>query len=433
MSTNAAQPNDGRRKVPSDQGQGETMLNNPIIRILLLFLGCLFFLSFLERLWAPLPLIAVVFAGVTAVTLWMLAYERARLVTIYANPFARPVVDLVCQLCKEQPPVDGSPERQPSAPRETGTKNSSAGAESSVSRANGEKSETRLKLSGPADLAQAMANVKAGLLGHDDLVDRFADRLRENLRLRAATSKDTILPPLGVFLLAGSRGIGKRTFARLVSCELYQTPSLTAIDLDRDRAPIEKLTESVRRNPFQTIVVDGFDAAKPEFIGLLEVIVTHGKVQSGQPPRPVSFRHCLFFLISNRESEALLALKTSGDDLMLTSELEAVTAETALDGRIASLIDAVLPFSVPSDETQAEVVLMLMQQECRKYGAELTRVDPEVLDREVRSIQRAGNSFEATPGRIYRQLKGPILQALKHGGRNVSIHTNGIPKEASND
>ena len=81
------------------------MLQNPIVQTVLLFFGAYSILTILHRR-EPFATILVVLAGVVVVVLWMLRYNRAALHGAYQNPVCKPVIDLVCSMVKEQPPID---------------------------------------------------------------------------------------------------------------------------------------------------------------------------------------------------------------------------------------------------------------------------------------------------------------------------------------
>jgi hypothetical protein len=69
---------------------------------------------------------------------------------------------------------------------------------------------------------------------------------------------------------------------------------------------------------------------------------------------------------------------------------------------------------------QAEVVHMLMEQECEKYNVRLGQVDPEILAREVKAIGAAGG-FAVAPGRIAKRLQQSIHEAIAREEDTVNV------------
>ena len=77
------------------------MLQNPIIQAVLMFFGSYSFMMVLKK-YDPAGKVLTLAAGIVAVTVWMLRYNRATLHGIYQNPVAKPVIDLVCKLTDDQ-------------------------------------------------------------------------------------------------------------------------------------------------------------------------------------------------------------------------------------------------------------------------------------------------------------------------------------------
>src|ERR1700731_3157167 len=83
------------------------MLQNPLVQTILLFFGAFSVMTILKKR-DPFGTVLTVLAGLFAVIIWMLHYNRRALHNYYQNPVFKPVIDLICQMTGEKPPVDGS-------------------------------------------------------------------------------------------------------------------------------------------------------------------------------------------------------------------------------------------------------------------------------------------------------------------------------------
>src|SRR5690348_15602119 len=79
------------------------MLQNPLIQTVILFLGSYTVMTVLKK-YGSVGKIVTIVAGVFAVIIWMLRYNRAQIAGLYRNPVLKHVIDLVCSLTKEPPP-----------------------------------------------------------------------------------------------------------------------------------------------------------------------------------------------------------------------------------------------------------------------------------------------------------------------------------------
>src|SRR5712691_6505281 len=82
-------------------------MQNPIIQILMLFVGAYTALNILGKV-SPLDKIATLLCGVVAVIIWLANYNRSLLYSLSLKPGLGAVINAVCKLAKEQPPVDPS-------------------------------------------------------------------------------------------------------------------------------------------------------------------------------------------------------------------------------------------------------------------------------------------------------------------------------------
>lgn len=378
------------------------MLQNPIIQVLSLFVGAYYGLTFLARFWAPLGPIITVASGLLAATIWILEYERRLAADLYrTNPVARPIIDLVCKATQRQVPLGGD---EGSAPAADGK--GKAGAEE----------QTRLLLETDADFSEATSQLKSAVRGHDAIIDTVMQHIRRNARLRARSDPHAAQAPLGMFLFIGSPGLGKRYLAEQIGWLLYKGGPVLELDVADEASTIRRLIEAVKAKPYQTIILENIDAATPQYLERLQAIAAGNALRDPSTGSVVSFRNCFFFLLSHKPGQPIADLKKSGYTV-----LTQVIAETlGLPLGLVNHINDYLPFLLPSPIEQAEVVHLLMEQECQKYNVRLGQVDPELLAREVKAIGATGG-FAVAPGRIAKRLQQPIHEAIARGEDIVNV------------
>lgn len=413
------------------------MLQNPIIQTLLLFLGCYFAMAFAQKLGGGSGQYVVcaisAISGSCALVIWMLRYERAKLNQLYAYPVLNSFIDLVAKMVKEQPPLGGA-ELSSDGARED--EDASAADDSKDKEEESEASETarekrvipKFLLLSDADFESARNKVRSLVKGQDSNILTIFEVLRENFTLRKSSASEADAPPLAKFLLLGATGLGKEHLATRVAELLFEKGAHTKIDIGISSpeagrmAPasgvcpvLKKLLDAVRSNPCQTVILRDLDRASPSFKEALKLIFKQGWLENDSPPKRVNFKNCVFFTTVNKAVE---------DSPMgsMTSEVQNVSQLTGLDSVLLYSFDGgALSFKLPEDlEVVAEIVVGLMQAECRKYQKTLDHVSNDAVLREVRAVSRAGG-FEVIPARIAKVLKDPINHAIKENKTAVTV------------
>jgi ATP-dependent Clp protease ATP-binding subunit ClpA len=345
-----------------------------------------------------LPLVAV--SGLIAAVIYMLRFDRRLLARSYRYPIAKQLIDVVCRMVSQQPPVEKEEPRQ---------------------------GEQTISLREPRDFVWAAAVLKERLFGHDRVIDALVDRLRENVILRQRSPK-SVTAPVGVFLLAGSEGIGKRTMAHRLARLLYREGHVTTLRIDdyrNDEMAIPALFGGtgqeghllgpVKRKPFQTMVLENIEAAGPKLAERLQAIFARGSCTDPANGAIVSFVHCLFILTTTKvppgiDSGKLDSLPSGRRHEFL---VDALSVETGLGKPLLGIPQEILFFNPPNEMTRARVVTQMMRDECAKYGIRLDYVDPEIIAEEV-AAWSATYGFQLSESRIAKQLRQPIVQTSQH-------------------
>src|SRR5581483_5363115 len=226
-------------------------------------------LQLLNRVHPFLVIALVIVAAVNVVLLWLLRYDRERFASLYSVPYVERYLDWVCHRAGEQPP------RLRTMP-----------GPSSV-----------LLLHSDEDFRNAAWRAKQVVFGHDEAVDELLWRIRDVVLLRKRLRESSSQPPLGSFLLVGSDGIGKRFLARVLAKLLFRSSSLLAIECDKLNgssllgsafSPSELLT-SIRREPFQLVLLERIETAPALVLQELQSILTRGMCRDPATGRDVSF------------------------------------------------------------------------------------------------------------------------------------------------
>lgn len=397
------------------------MGQNPIVQLALMAVGAYYSLGVMARYWPPLGPIVTVACGVFAAIIWLLEHERRLVADLHrTNPIARPLIELVCRATSRPLP---SGEAEAAVARETAARPAGETARSESAPAPGAAApssstqKVKLLLDTDADFYDAAARLKKVVRGLDPIVDGLVGQLRTRARLRGRSDPHAAQPPLGLFLLVGRPGLGKRYLAEQMAWLLYEDGPMTELDLaDEGSASPKRLIEAVKAKPHQTVILENVDRATPAYLERLQAIASGNSLRDPTSGAVVGFRNCVFFLIAHKPSEQLAELKKSN----MTQVTATIAELVGLPPSLVTMLHDYYAFLLPPAIDQAEIVALLMDQECRKFNLRLGQIDPELLTREVKAISTSGG-FSITPGRIARRLQTSIHEAIGRGEDTVNV------------
>jgi hypothetical protein len=396
-------------------------MQNPIIRILMLFVGAYTALHLLENA-PPLDLIFTVLAGLFALIIWMTNYNPGILYNLAQKPGLGAVINAACKLAHEQPPVDPSGQSAGAPSVGPGTADVATGAPA----ASGKPETPKLLLHSDGDFASATRQLKEVVRGHDEVVEVLMDQIKCNVQLRDSASQIS-MPPLGVFVLAGKPGLGKKFLAIEIGYKLYKGSCITIVDVSDPASDGKALISEARANPYNTFILENFQncpASTQEEV--LSIVSGAPRVDPKSGAR-VSFRHCFFFLLVHQDAASMerptrKALGATGHTIVMDS----LGQSMALDKRLGWSVHGIYPFVLPAPLQQAEVVAEIMEQECRKYNLTLGRVNPAILAREVKVITEHGG-FEITPSRVTKIMRDRLAAAVAAKEQLVDLEEESSP------
>lgn len=362
-------------------------------------------------------IIIVVLAAVTAVTIWMLHYERPRLARVYRQRGCREFIDLVCRVTKTQPPVETERQADESKPPAF---------------------EDLLVARDEAGFAEMARKLKAVIKGHGPAVTEIVDRLQGSVLLRLR-STGPVASPLFVLLFAGGEGIGKRYLGTKFGNLLYKKPAVLALDL-RSVSPDNAvaalfgsenhegtLVSTIKRQPYHMIILEHLEAAPPKVQERLQRLFQTGSCMDPKSGTRVSFEHCVFLLTTTACVAPLLAAreKLSGNRAWNQRAHEILAAEAHLDQALLETIDHVHVLENLSGVTKAEILCLMIDKACRKHRVNLEWIDPELLAEEVDALpDHLGLS--TAKARVDRLLRDPLVRAARSGSQSLSLRKNQI-------
>ncbi len=351
----------------------------------------------------PLLVFAVIFvAACNATIVWMLRFNRSPLARLYRQPYIQQYVQWVCRWAGEQPPL----EPPTSAPH------------------------ADFLLHSDDDFRDASWRAKQIVFGHDPVIEQFLLHIRDGLVLRKRRRDGVSLPPLGSFLLVGGEGIGKRYLARVMAKLLYRDGEVLAFECDKlnqgwllgSPGHSGPLLESVRRQPYQLILLERIDAAPPSVLQELQPLLTRGSCRDPSTGREISFQNTVVVMTTTkaRVNLGILAAKLLNDRVWHDRAAEAMCSETGLDSAVLHAVEDIILCQQPTDEDKQRVTAALMLKECQNHGLQLTQVDPLIIASEVLRIED-NIGFGRLPQDVKKLLSKPILAASQRNSKSLSL------------
>jgi hypothetical protein len=433
-----------------------------LVGMLLIFIGGV-------SRWLLFILVAV--CGLSAATVWMLRYHRATLARAYPNPAVKWFVDLICRWAKEQPPVDAcetasappparppAPPAPPPPPTTTaaagtgagsggggGVGPSASGGYASASVAGGPATATggaKAKSSDGnpllawdrADFAVLRENLKSVVFGHDTLLDEVTAHIEDQMEIRRGPSRGGS-PPLGVFLLVGPDGVGKRHLAEELSKRVYEKSPAVRYDMndyaDAGGAGLARLfgtvetaggllIGAVRAKPFRIVILENIESAPEKLRDKLRQVFTDGTIVEEATGSRVSFQHVVFFLTTRSCVAALRRCAGLPRGEFLREARDALSVESALDMPFLSTVQAVLLCASLSPQDKAKVIGLLFVEECERYNLVLEYVNPGILMEEAEAITDS-HGFGTARARVRERLRDPLVEARRNGHTHIRL------------
>jgi type VI secretion system protein VasG len=176
-----------------------------------------------------------------------------------------------------------------------------------------------------SDEIKTVLNLKARLMervvGQDHALDAIAQAIRTS---RAGLTDPR--KPIGVFMMAGTSGVGKTETALAVADLLYGgEQNLTVINMSEFKEEHKVsllmgsppgyvgygeggvLTEAVRRRPYSVVLLDEMEKAHPGVQDVFYQVFDKGQMKDGEG-RDIDFRNCVIIMTSNAGTDTIAKL-----------------------------------------------------------------------------------------------------------------------------
>jgi ATP-dependent Clp protease ATP-binding subunit ClpB len=210
--------------------------------------------------------------------------------------------------------------------------------------------------------------LKGFVVGQDHALHMVSQAVR---RARAGISdKDK---PIGSFLFLGPTGVGKTELTKALAMFLFNDKkAILRIDMSEymEKHSVArligsppgyvgyeeggKLTETVRRRPYQVILFDEVEKAHPDVFNVLLQVLDEGRLTDGQG-RTIDFKNTVILLTSNLGSELISSLPHTKDVNEIKDEIM-VYVKRAFKPEFINRLDEIILFNKLKKENMAAIV-----------------------------------------------------------------------------
>ena len=291
-----------------------------------------------------------------------------------------------------------------------------------------------------ADRMLDLENILAArVVGHQSQIRRIARILRRNAAGLGSRR------PIGTFLLLGPTGVGKTETAKAIAEVLFHAESaMTRIDMSEYGEPHSvarligappgyvgheaggQLTESVRRRPYQVVLLDEIEKAHPEVLETFLGVFDEGRLTDGRG-RTVDFTNTVILMTSNIGAEASGSSARrrvgfgaeSGPSADDVERGVTAAARAALAPELYNRIDEVLVFAPLGREEVREIARRLLSSVGRALFTQ-RGVRLELDDSAVDFLLDGGGFDPALGARpmkrtIARLVEAPLAEKILRG------------------
>jgi ATP-dependent Clp protease ATP-binding subunit ClpC len=277
------------------------------------------------------------------------------------------------------------------------------------------------------------------VVGHREPIARIARILRRNAAGLGSRR------PIGTFLLLGPTGVGKTETAKAVAEVLFfDENAMTRLDLSEYSeahavarlvgAPPGyvgheaggQLTESVRRRPYQVVLLDEIEKAHPEVLQAFLAVFDEGRMTDGRG-RTVDFTNTVILLTSNIGADETGAspkkrvgfgAAPSEADLRAGERAVVAAARAALPPELYNRLDEVLVFAPLGRADVEEIARRLLagigQALALERGVRLEFGD-DLVDRLLQDGFDPSLGARPMKRTIARLVEAPLAEAILRG------------------
>jgi ATP-dependent Clp protease ATP-binding subunit ClpB len=232
--------------------------------------------------------------------------------------------------------------------------------------------------------------------------------------------------PIGSFMFLGPTGVGKTELAKSLARFLFDDPkAMLRVDMSEymERHAVARLigappgyvgyeeggllTESVRRRPYQVILLDELEKAHPDVFNILLQVLDEGRLTDGQG-RTVDFKNTIIIMTSNLGSEfiAQMGEKVANDE-ELSSEVMAVVRR-AFKPEFLNRLDDIVIFNKLRPQDMGAIVKIQM-----------VRLQNLLADRHIKlELDDKATEYLAQKGYDIAYGARPLKRVIQHDIQN---------------
>jgi ATPases with chaperone activity, ATP-binding subunit len=277
------------------------------------------------------------------------------------------------------------------------------------------------------------------VVGQDEAIQAVSDAVR-----RARAGLKDPRRPIGSFLFLGPTGVGKTELARALAEFLFDDENAMArIDMSEymEKYSVSRLigappgyvgydeggqlTESVRRRPYQVVLLDEIEKAHPDVFNVLLQVLDDGRLTDSQG-RTVNFKNTVIIMTSNIGSAAIASSGArSGDAAYETMKREVTDVLTShFRPEFLNRVDEVIVFHALTGADLERIVELLVADLAERLVAqeivlELTPAARALLVREGTDPAYGARPLKRT---IQRLVENPLARAIVAGDFRPNDH-----------
>ena len=283
-----------------------------------------------------------------------------------------------------------------------------------------------------AKLVQMEERLHRRIVGQDEAIQAVSDAVR-----RARAGLKDPKRPIGSFFFLGPTGVGKTELARALAEFLFDDDqALTRLDMSEytERFAVSRLmgappgyvgyeeggqlTESVRRRPYQVILLDEIEKAHPDVFNVLLQVLEDGRLTDGQG-RVVSFKDTVLIMTSNVGSQFIASFTGKTDEDSYEQMKRQVVEAMRLQFRPEFLnrVDEVIVFRSLTDADLAAIVDLLVADLERRLADADLELSLTPAARQVIAVEGHDPAYGARPLKraVQRLLENPLAKAILEG------------------
>jgi len=270
------------------------------------------------------------------------------------------------------------------------------------------------------------------VVGQEEAIAAVSDAVR-----RARAGLKDPRRPIGSFIFLGPTGVGKTELARALAAFLFDDESaMTRIDMSEymEKFSVSRLigappgyvgydeggllTETVRRRPYQVILLDEIEKAHPDVFNVLLQVLDDGRLTDGQG-RTVDFKNTVIIMTSNVGSQLITGYAGQRDERaheqMKQQVIEAL--RQVFRPEFLNRVDEIIVFHALTEDDLVKIVDLLLEDLSRRLIDHDLALDVTPAARRLIINEGLDPAYGARPLRraIQRLVENSLARALLEG------------------